>query len=407
MRTSARAWAWLRAAAITSLLLCGLSLPAQAQLSPQVSLLTFAPGEVYWQRFGHNALLVRQDGLPPRVYNYGIFDFRQKNFFLNFARGQMLYRLDEAPLDWTLAQYADEGRWVVEQRLALSESQHRELAAFLAWNARPENADYRYDYFLANCSTKTRDAIDRVLGGQLQQQLIGRPGTGSFRSDVLRLMRPMPALMLGMDLGLGSGVDASLTQWQEAFIPERLMTSIREVRIDGVPLVASERVLIPGSSPDSAVAPISTAMFLIAGVLVAALLLGLHRVRRHLSARIAFAIVGGVYVIACGLLGSVLLLGWHATDHWGMAANVNALLLHPVWWLLLPATLRQLRRNPSPPGWLVRVAAAVTGLAALLAVPLAIFGTQPTLHWIALWVPPHLAMLAVLAAPRRSAKTAD
>jgi hypothetical protein len=66
----------------------------QAQPAPQVSLLTFSPGDIYWQRFGHNALIVR-DGLgAPRLYNYGTFDFQQKNFFLNFARGRMQYRLD-------------------------------------------------------------------------------------------------------------------------------------------------------------------------------------------------------------------------------------------------------------------------------------------------------------------------
>ncbi len=69
--------------------------PPDAALLPTVSVLTFSPGEIYWQRFGHNALLVREPGGEARVYNYGIFDFQQKNFFLNFARGAMLYRLEE------------------------------------------------------------------------------------------------------------------------------------------------------------------------------------------------------------------------------------------------------------------------------------------------------------------------
>ena len=150
------------AAALLALVSSAVAAPVHAQAPPQVSLLTFAPGEIYWQRFGHNALLVREDGVAPQVYNYGIFDFAQENFFLNFARGRMLYRLDVAPLDWTLRQYAAERRWAIEQRLALDDDQARALADFLAWNARPEHADYRYDYFLANCSTKARDAIHRA-----------------------------------------------------------------------------------------------------------------------------------------------------------------------------------------------------------------------------------------------------
>ncbi|MEW6169919.1 MAG: DUF4105 domain-containing protein, partial [Pseudomonadota bacterium] len=209
---------------------------AAGSTAPQISLLTFAPGEIYWQRFGHNALVVR-DGARAQVYNYGIFDFRQKNFFLNFARGRMVYRLDVAPLDWTLRQYAAEGRWAVEQLLAFDAAQSRALARFLAWNALPENAEYRYDYFLANCSTRVRDALDRTLAGALRAELASRAGSGTYRSEVLRLMAPMPALMIGMDLGLGPRVDLPLNQWQEGFIPMRLMQAVRDVRVDGRPLV--------------------------------------------------------------------------------------------------------------------------------------------------------------------------
>lgn len=83
------------------LLLLALNGVAGAQSSPpaapQISLLTFQPGEVYWQRYGHNALRV-VEARGEAVYNYGIFDFGQKNFALNFARGRMQYRLATEPL---------------------------------------------------------------------------------------------------------------------------------------------------------------------------------------------------------------------------------------------------------------------------------------------------------------------
>ena len=33
---------------------------ARPDANPEISLITFGPGEIYWERFGHNALLVRE-----------------------------------------------------------------------------------------------------------------------------------------------------------------------------------------------------------------------------------------------------------------------------------------------------------------------------------------------------------
>jgi hypothetical protein len=382
------------------LLALGLLVPALASAAPQISLLTFAPGEIYWQRFGHNALLVRSSGEEALVYNYGIFDFQQDSFFLNFARGRMLYKLDAAPLDWTLRQYAAEGRWVVEQQLALDDAQARALADFLAWNAQPENADYRYDYFLANCSTKARDAIDRALAGGLRAQLEARPGSGSFRSEVLRLMAPMPALGYAMDLGLGPRVDTPLDQWQAGFIPMRLMDALRgvDIRVNGAqrPLVVAERVLVAAAEPASA-SPASPALpFLVAGIAWAALLLGLHRLRARRAAAVVLAALMALQLTVAGLAGLVLLLGWIATDHWGMAANLNLMLLHPLWWLLLPAALLGLRRQPPARGRGTRALALMCLLVAFAALPPALLGAQPNLHWVLLLLPAHAGLLLAL-----------
>lgn len=386
------------AAALLALVSSAVAAPVHAQAPPQVSLLTFAPGEIYWQRFGHNALLVREGGVAPQVYNYGIFDFAQENFFLNFARGRMLYRLDVAPLDWTLRQYAAERRWAIEQRLALDDDQARALADFLAWNARPEHADYRYDYFLANCSTKARDAIDRALGGALRRHLEARPGTGTYRGEVLRLMAPMPSLMAAMDLGLGPRVDPPLDQWAEGFIPQRLMESLREVRVDDgdggtQALVAAERTLVAAAEAPAPAPPALTLPLLCGGLFLAGVLLLLVRASGRAWARGSFALLATLYATLAGLGGLVLLLGWLATDHWSMARNHNLLLIHPLWWGLLPALARRAgSRHPRQTVFArgIAVAIAVAGIAAL---PLALYGSQPNLHWVGLLLPPGLAVL--------------
>src|SRR5215472_17090177 len=57
------------------------------QLSaPQVALVTFGPGRIYWERFGHNAIVVDDPSAGTRIaYNYGVFDFEERHFLLNFA----------------------------------------------------------------------------------------------------------------------------------------------------------------------------------------------------------------------------------------------------------------------------------------------------------------------------------
>src|SRR5262245_60285948 len=62
--------------------------------APKVALVTFGPGRLYWERFGHNAIIVDDPATGTRIaYNYGVFDFQEQHFLLNFAPGHMHYRL--------------------------------------------------------------------------------------------------------------------------------------------------------------------------------------------------------------------------------------------------------------------------------------------------------------------------
>src|SRR3954464_793035 len=68
-----------------------------AQLSEhaQISVITCGPSqdEVY-SAFGHSAFRVYDpsSGID-EAYNYGIFDFNQPHFYLNFTRGHLKYKL--------------------------------------------------------------------------------------------------------------------------------------------------------------------------------------------------------------------------------------------------------------------------------------------------------------------------
>lgn len=375
------------------LLLFGLlSFSLQAAEPPAVSVLTFQPGEVYWQRYGHNALLVREDGMA-RVYNYGIFDFRQKNFALNFARGRMTYRLAEERFEQTLWQYRQEGRWVREQRLRLRPEQARRLAAFLAWNAQPENADYRYDYFSDNCSTKVRDALDAALGGALQRHLVGQSTGVSYRSEAARMMQGLPPMLLLTDGLLGRSADAPIDRWQRSFLPEVLMEALREITVDDLPLVSREQLWVEGREGSTSSMPPSLTMPLaLAGLGLAALLV--------MSARVALLSVPGrglavLVSLISGLGGAVLAMAWLFTDHQAMAHNQNLLLFSPLSLLLVwPLSRRQ--PAPSAQRWALAVL-----LLAVIGLGLQAFPTlaQGNAHWVLFWLPVHFALAYRLRRP--------
>ncbi|HSW12171.1 MAG TPA: DUF4105 domain-containing protein [Solimonas sp.] len=376
----------------------GIAVAQEQAPAPTISLLTFAPGEIYWQRFGHNALLVREPGGRRNVYNYGVFDFQQKNFFLNFARGHMLYQLVEQPLYDTLRAYHHEGRWAYEQQLDLDETQRRELAAFLSWNAWPQNAEYRYDYFRSNCSTRVRDAIDRVLGGELQRQLQAQPAGVSYRFEATRLIGPVRPLFFGMDAVMGADGDVGLDRWQQSFVPMELMEAVRGVRLRdaaGVerPLVRSEGWLVHSDLPREPAQPPAVLPALLAlGLLLAAALLLLSRHRGRAAARWAHATLACSIALACGLGGLVLLAIWGLTEHWVMWANRNLLLFSPLCLALLPLWLRSFRSHWRIVAW-ERGLVLLVLAAAVLSLPLLLLpGAQQNLPWIALLLPLHAAL---------------
>src|ERR1700734_3866542 len=90
----------------------------------QVSLISYGPGETYWERFGHDAIELRDISSGEAInFNYGVFDFDEKGFLLNFARGQMHYLMDAAPSQEDQSYYIESGRSVTRQLLLLNPEQ--------------------------------------------------------------------------------------------------------------------------------------------------------------------------------------------------------------------------------------------------------------------------------------------
>ena len=397
-------------------------LPAQQPMlsrdSAQVFLLTFGPGAAMWERFGHNALWIHDpDSRSDMAYHYGLFDMSESGFLTRFLQGRMNYSMGEADAGLLMDFYRRQGRDVHVQELDLDREQIRELDAFLRWNMRPENRRYRYDYFRDNCSTRIRDALDRVMDGRLQAELEARPTPVTWRSEALELTEEDVLLSTGMDIGLGPLADREISRWELAYIPMRLRDDVRTLEVERggarAPLVRAERFIPAVDGDDLATdvaAPAALAepappdwgrvlLHLLTGLMLGGLLAGaghLAGTRAGGTGRVGawvLAIAGGAWGLVAGILGLILTLLWLLTDHEFAYRNENLLQMNPL--ALGLAVLVPLA------AWRGRatVAAAVLGavllalaIIGLLVHPLPLTG-QANLAIIALALPVHAGLL--------------
>lgn len=384
------------------LLLLALSLLAanMATAAPRIGVVTMQPGEIFFERFGHNAIVVVDpDTGNATSYNFGFFDTEEPGFLRRFAQGDMQYYLMALPLEQDLAYYRQVGRGVSVKWLDLAPAQAQAVADQLAERARPENARYPYDYFTNNCSTQVRDTLDQAMAGGLKSQLVGRSRGNTFRSEAVRLASPAPWMWLAFDLGLGPYADTPMSRWEEAYVPMRLADSLREAKnSEGRPLVASEEVLLPHLiSAEPAEKARRWWPWALAGCAVAVglLLLGDRQIR-------AVAALALPLWLLCSIASCVLLFLWGFSEHRAAWANRNLLLLNPLCLLLLPGAIALLRRRKTGP-WFSWLALAVA-VCALVAWFLHWLPMQPQYNhaWVALLLPVHVALAYVFRRSRLS-----
>ena len=364
--------------------------------APRIGVMTMQPGQIFFERFGHNAIVVDDPTAPSAVsYNFGFFDLGEPGFLGRFVQGDMRYMLVALPIHEDLAYYREVGRGVSIQWLDLPPAQANAIAGALAHNARPENARYRYDYFTDNCSTRVRDALDAAMGGALRQQLAVRSAGDTYRSEAVRLASPAPWMWLGFDIGLGPWSDRPLSKWEDAFVPMRLADSLREAKnAAGRPLVRTETELLPHRiAPEPPDTPRRWWPWLIAGLVLA---FAARRLERNEPR--AFGAVALPCWTLLGALGLLIAFIWCCTAHRAGWANHNLFLFSPLCLLLVPGAWAMLRGRSRSRfhGWVRMAVAAGTVVALFLQLPA---GAQFQAPWLALLAPLHLA----LAFPARRA----
>ncbi|HEX6039187.1 DUF4105 domain-containing protein [Longimicrobium sp.] len=388
--------------------------PARAQTPPPVLpdtgltvvLLTMGQGDMVWEKFGHNALWIHDPARgTDRVYNYGMFDFRSPGYWGRFLKGNWLYELGVQSIQNTVYQYQYFNRAMWAQELNLTPAQKRELQGLLETNALPQNREYLYDYYRDNCSTRIRDVLDRVTGGALRRTA-GDSLTGTtYRWHSERLIASDGASYFGLAGGLGPAADRNITAWEEMFLPFKVQQQVRNVRVADasgrpVPLVAREWTMLdaPGRGPERAEPPFWTPFYLLAGLVIAGILVLLGRkAPRSGWARFGFSAIGTLWLLLAGVGGLLLVLLWTMTNHSIAYRNENLLQLSPLALplvLLVPCLAYGARWAARPARLLTTVIAGLSLLGFVLQVLPGL--DQRNAQMIALALPINLALALVV-----------
>ena len=308
--------------------------------SAEISIITLGPhqGELY-SAFGHSAIRVYdpQMGLDA-FYNYGAFSFNQPNFYLNFAKGHLNYKLDVDPYPLYRDYYISENRFVHEQILNLNAGQTQKVFDYLYWNSLPENQYYFYDYFYNNCATKLRDVMKATLKDEVvfDSTFIKTDYTIRQLTDLYLVHQPWGDL--GIDICLGLPMDKHASPYEYMFLPDYIEESFDHATVKseaGVQPLVKTKVSVYESQPETYPTSLFHPWVVFGLFLALTIAITWMDLKNQKRSKWFDAIVFGIV----GALGLVLFLLWTVTDHKAAARNLNILWAMPLHLIFVPMYL--------------------------------------------------------------------
>ncbi|MGD2035867.1 MAG: DUF4105 domain-containing protein [Bacteroidales bacterium] len=325
----------------------------------QISLLTYSPGTKLYSVFGHSALRVKiAHAGTDDVYNYGTFDFDDPSFYFRFVRGKLQYSLSKVPFEAVQQQVQLENRSLIETPLNLSDQEKHTIVQLLRMNYLPENRKYLYDFFYNNCSSKIIDLIDESVPDSLEYNSLAIPKK-SFRKLMNNYLKNRPWTNMGIDFLMGIPADHRAKGTDIAFLPDYLHLLIKNIRIAEKfgfkKVLAQSDIVRINNHPETEKPKIQPEFILwpLALILLISSVLGTYIPG-------VFRFLEKTLLVTFGILGSVIMILWLATDHYIFNFNTDLLWANP---LLLPVVFLKDSMNQ------IKIKVYLTYLAALFVLP--------------------------------------
>ena len=326
-------------------------LKAQLQLSEyaEVSIVTAGPGEELYEAFGHSAIRIKDPVLKlDLIYNYGMFDFNQPNFYTNFAKGNMIYSLARYDFKYFIASYRRDKRWLKEQVLNLTTQEKQRYFKFLENNALPKNRNYQYDPYFDNCATKLRDITKTILGDKVIFDDNNLEKKLTFRQLTNHEIPWNSWGTFGLNLIAGTKLDEQATFEQYMYLPDYVYSSFKSatVFIKNQPqeLIKNEIVLLNFKEKEAKISIFNP--FLIFSLIA---LLGIYITYKDFKNNKRTKSLDFTLFFVTGLIGCALFFLWFFSTHSTAPNNFNLL------WAFAPnVVIAFLLLKTHQPKWLKR-----------------------------------------------------
>ena len=302
-----------------------------------ISVLTIGPGSSLSDSFGHSAIRVQDKSKNyDLVFNYGVYDFNDPNFYTNFIKGYLNYSLGVSYYKDFKSSYISNNRSIKEQVLLLPDVLNRKIADRLIFNSKPENKNYRYDYFSNNCSTIIKDIIDESLIDYDYENdyIVENKGKNTYRNLIYENINKNSWGSLGIDICLGSYIDQEIDVKKNTFLPEYLFEYLNSSYYKHPDLSNKIKLVKKNNfinyenkefqnlnSNNLFYSPLF--IFIIISIFLLFLSL------RDLNNKAIHLILQSTHIITSAI-GFLLLFLWFFTDHFTSAYNYNLLWANPL-----------------------------------------------------------------------------
>ncbi len=282
----------------------------------KISILTCGSGNELYSTFGHTAIRISDyERDLDVVYNYGMFDFNEGNFYLKFVKGDLQYFVASTSYQEFLIEYQFEQREVLEQTLNLSPEKKQQLFELLNSSLQSEEKFYTYKFIDKNCTTMVLDKINLIFGTEVLQKVDSKELT--YREVLNPYFENYFYYKFGISIIFGEKVDRKA---EKLFLPIELYNSLDKCTIDGQKLVSSTDTIVKNNQikPDF--------NFLDSIYFVSTLLL--------LLVIINFKKINNLYFTLMGVVGIFFCLVGFYSLHEELLWNYNALLFSPLLFII-------------------------------------------------------------------------
>ena len=325
--------------------------------SVDISLLTCGPGQEVWSYYGHTALRIEDKAHGNDLaVNWGMFSFNQDFFILRFVFGLTDYQIGIIPMARFIEEYSYEGRWVKQQRLALTREEKWEIITAIDENNLEANRTYRYNFFYDNCTTRARNMIVKHLGANTTD-FKNVASQSTYRQEIHRWNEYHRWARFGNDLLLGYMADQPISKEEWEFLPENLLkdfdvearrdtsgalprqTSAYSQKMPYIKLVDSTFYVVSPQAEAASTESITPRMVAVFIAIIIILLSGIELAKKK-----NFWWLDTTLLLLTGLPG-IILLTMVFSQHPTVQVNFQMLILNPLNLIFLYPVAKKLRKE--------------------------------------------------------------